>query len=395
MALNWIADGRILKNTVLVFKRGKRLQTFSFALLYILYVAGLIYTSNFDYAWFDLEVKLSLLIFPLIFATAPWPLLSPYQYLTVLWAFVAGCMAGAVIILGHAALNLFSFHNSGSFYYTKLAWYFHTSYLAMYYNFAVGILLLSLLGRKPATLIKILLICGMIIFLVWMIMLLSSKAGIITLALLLISAAFYCWFFLRTFWTGATIIGFGLIIFLSGYLISPVAFSRISATGQVMATDGNINRINPESNADRLVVWSTAVEIIRENLFFGVGTGDVKDALLEGYKKRGAIPALQHKYNAHNQYLQTFITLGIMGILVYIMLLILPAIYAFKNRKYLYLCFLLIFAVNTLTESMFEVQAGVIFYAFFNIVLFSQPAIFSSEALVNAKTGIRFPEPPF
>ncbi|MCX6277144.1 MAG: O-antigen ligase family protein [Bacteroidetes bacterium] len=394
MVLNWMINARIGKNISLLFREKKRLQTLSFALIYILYVAGLLYTSNFDYAWFDLEVKFSLLIFPLIFATTPQPLLSPYQYLSVLWAFVAGCIFGAFIILGHAAFNLFSYNYSGSFYYTKLAWYFHTSYLAMYYNFAISFLLLSLLRERRPTLAKILSIGGMVVFFIWMILLLSSKAGLLTLALILIGASFYCWLILGNFRAGTAIIGIGLLVFLSGYLISPVAFSRISAAEHAIANTGNINRINPESNADRMVVWTTAVEIIGNNFLFGVGTGDVKDALLEGYGKRNAIPALQHKYNAHCQYLQTFITLGITGFLLYILLFTLPAIFALKTKHYLYLAFLLIFAVNTLTESMLEIQAGVIFYAFFNIILFTRTGAFSGEARINAKTGTRFPESP-
>jgi O-antigen ligase len=40
---------------------------FIFFGFYILYVTGMLYTSNFPRGIFDLEVKLSLIIFPLIF----------------------------------------------------------------------------------------------------------------------------------------------------------------------------------------------------------------------------------------------------------------------------------------------------------------------------------------
>jgi hypothetical protein len=64
-------------------------------------------------------------------------------------------------------------------------------------------------------------------------------------------------------------------------------------------------------------------------------------------------------------------TLGLPGIATLLLMLILPMIAAFRNRYFLYFVFLLLFSLNILSESMFEIQAGVIWYAFFNIVLFS------------------------
>ena len=45
-------------------------------------------------------------------------------------------------------------------------------------------------------------------------------------------------------------------------------------------------------------------------------------------------------------------------------------IYAFRKKHLLYLLFLGIIAFNLLVESMFERQAGVVFYALFNSFLF-------------------------
>jgi len=47
-----------------------------------------------------------------------------------------------------------------------------------------------------------------------------------------------------------------------------------------------------------------------------------------------------------------------------------PALIAFKRKDYIYFFFILLFAMSILTESMFENQAGVVFYAFFNALLF-------------------------
>jgi len=65
--LNWLLSGDYIKTLPALFSVKSRRNTLLFAGIYILYVIGLLYTSNFSYAWFDLEVKLSLLIFPLVF----------------------------------------------------------------------------------------------------------------------------------------------------------------------------------------------------------------------------------------------------------------------------------------------------------------------------------------
>jgi O-antigen ligase len=74
--------------------------------------------------------------------------------------------------------------------------------------------------------------------------------------------------------------------------------------------------------------------------------------------------------NAHNQYLQTYIALGIPGILLLMILLAFPGWIAFRRIHFVYFCFLAVFAFNILVESMLEVQAGVIYYAFFNALFF-------------------------
>jgi hypothetical protein len=63
-------------------------------------------------------------------------------------------------------------------------------------------------------------------------------------------------------------------------------------------------------------------------------------------------------------------TLGIAGLFILVLLFLLPGIAAWKKQDFLYLSLLLLVAVNMLTESMFETQSGVVFFAFFNALLF-------------------------
>jgi O-antigen ligase len=253
----------------------------------------------------------------------------------------------------------------------KLAWFFHPSYLSMYYNFAIAVLILKMLKGLNGHFVKSLFMVGLILFLAVMILLLSSKAGVFTLGAIILLAALYSWKKMKSKLTGLLIVGSGVALFGISYWLAPVAFSRISAAGHAVSSQPSSARLQSESNADRMAVWVTAIGILKENYLTGVGTGDVKDALLDGYKKNNMIPAFEHQFNAHNQYLQTFVTLGIGGFLLLVVLMVHPALWAFRNGQVLYFAFLLIFGMNILVESMLEVQAGVVFYAFFNILLFT------------------------
>ena len=76
------------------------------------------------------------------------------------------------------------------------------------------------------------------------------------------------------------------------------------------------------------------------------------------------------RLNAHDQYLQTYIALGIFGTLLLIINLLVPGWFAIRRIHFIYFSFLAVFAFNILFESMLEVQAGVIYYGFFNALLF-------------------------
>jgi O-antigen ligase len=103
---------------------------------------------------------------------------------------------------------------------------------------------------------------------------------------------------------------------------------------------------------------------------FGVGTGDANDILLQSYKSKDYAGILENRLNAHNQYLQTYIAVGIPGFLVLILMLFIPLIQSFRTGNILFLLLLVLVSFNLLFESMFERQAGVVFYAFFNGLFF-------------------------
>lgn len=383
MFLNWLIDGRFVKNLGRLCKEKCRLQIFSFALIYILYLAGMAWSTNSDYGLFDLEVKMSLLIFPLIFSTVPFTNLG-YRN-KIMFAFVAGCAFGSLLLLGHAGWSLLENQAEGAFYYIPLGWHFHPSYLSMYLNLAIVFLMMHYQEERVSKHLRVILTLLILLFLL-MTFLLSSKAGLIALLISVGLVILFSMFNRRSFFPGVTFLGMFITVLLFSYFFAPFAFNRFSAVNPALnEPTEQATRVAPESSADRLAIWNSSLTIIRNNFWFGTGTGDVKDALLHSYSTGKIVPAYRLRLNAHSQYLQTFITLGIVGFLVLVLMLALPAIIAVRRRDMVYLLFLFVFGFNILVESMLEEQAGVVYYAFFNILLFS----------MQKETGKQLPVSPF
>ena len=59
-----------------------------------------------------------------------------------------------------------------------------------------------------------------------------------------------------------------------------------------------------------------------------------------------------------------------MGFLTLLASLLFPAWFAFRQKELLYLLFLALVSFHFLVESMLAKQAGIVFYAFFNTLLF-------------------------
>ena len=91
--------------------------------------------------------------------------------------------------------------------------------------------------------------------------------------------------------------------------------------------------------------------------------------------------AIDNEINAHNMFFETLISVGIIGVLLLLAYFVIPLVLWIKKKKFdmLYCAFLLMIGFNALFESIFEVQLGIIFFCFFNSLLFRED--FVSENL--------------
>lgn len=129
--------------------------------------------------------------------------------------------------------------------------------------------------------------------------------------------------------------------------------------------------INGNSLTMRLYFWGNALKVISQNPFFGVGTGDVQEAMNLAYQESKTPLKREWFKRPHNQFLTATVALGVVGLLLFLFSVFLPFFSIRKHKHSLYLPFFILSVLSFLMEDTLETQAGVTFFAFFNSLFVS------------------------
>lgn len=139
----------------------------------------------------------------------------------------------------------------------------------------------------------------------------------------------------------------------------------------------------PISEHDRWLTWKAAIAAIEEAPILGYGVGDAKDVLVAKYKELG--PAYQnhirHRYNAHNQFLQTWLETGVLG--VFILLFIFTWLAFYMRRSSNEISVFLVLIIALLFESMLVRFNGIVFFSIIIPLLLKKKSILSSRIIRN------------
>ncbi|MCF8296756.1 MAG: O-antigen ligase family protein, partial [Saprospiraceae bacterium] len=384
LILNWIIEGvlnpiqfkRIDIRFKSFFKQKNHTTAISFILLYLMYLTGMLYSANLEYGSLDLGIKLSFVVFPIIFLTINQDFIEEKQYKSIFSAFIIGCFISSIICLANAFYGYITTGKEHLFYYTYLSVFHHPSYLSMYINLCIIILIARIFNKESKfTTLQVISNSLLLFYLFVFVILLTSRSGIIGLILVYFVGIVYLIFVKRKILISIVILlSISLISFYSFKFLSYMS-SRLTTTAEEMSGDKEIDKNSKYYNTNtRLLTWESALEIIKEHPVVGVGTGDARDELTNKYNEKEILPMLKKYLNVHNQFLQTFLTVGIIGFILLALSIIIPFINAIKNRDLILFVFVMLIVLNFAVESMLEVQAGVIFYSFFGILLTQKKA---------------------
>lgn len=119
------------------------------------------------------------------------------------------------------------------------------------------------------------------------------------------------------------------------------------------------------SIVQRFEFWENAYAAFKNNMWLGVGIGDVNDVLLEYYEWRVSYLEKEWRLRAHNQFLTFLLTFGIIGFSIVLFVWIYPLTYKAVRNNYLFMVFYALAMLSFINEDTLETQAGVMFYALF------------------------------
>ncbi|HRG58391.1 MAG TPA: O-antigen ligase family protein [Bacteroidia bacterium] len=366
--LVWIAEGDFHMKWEGI-KNPYALLSISF---YLIHVIGLFYSTNMKAGTFDLEQKLSFLLFPLLF----FGIRIQNELITKITKnYILGSFLALFICCINALIKYYYSHDVEVFFYTQFAVIIHSSYFAMYLCFAVALLLFKpeVLGNSIAKFSLILIFCIGIF-------LLSSKSGLIALGFILLFKLLRNSYLHKNYLFLFVIISISIVVTVGIYKQFPKAFERFTQ----MKSSLTHNESELNTTTSRIIIWKHSVDIIKNNLVFGVGTGDVKDVLKSEYNKQTEGQLIEKQLNAHNQYLQTSIAFGLIGFFILMSILFSVFYHCMKTNTKEGVIFVSLIIFNLLFESMLETQAGVVFIAFFLMLYLSM----STSQLKTKNTNI-------
>lgn len=109
----------------------------------------------------------------------------------------------------------------------------------------------------------------------------------------------------------------------------------------------------------------------KEKYFFGFGLNASQESLVEKYKSYNLYPGFYY-YNYHNQYLQTFSELGIIGFLLLFYIFFCLINHCYNTKNLFLLTFVLLILFVCLTETFLWRQRGMVFFITISLLLYNR-----------------------
>ncbi len=320
-----------------------------------------------------IEVKLSFVLLPFLVFCFNYPTEILKRFVS---SFVSGCLFASVFLIVRALI--YAAKGEPEYLsYSSFSYFMHTAYFSMYLLLALIFIVVFYLKwfSKSKSLVKVSLIFSLVF--ITTIFMCASKIGII--CLLIVAPILVLYRFKFTIKKALFfLLGLALII-IFGAKLFPTTVERFESLTNFDAA--HIDKNSIESTSVRVLIWGEAKEIFLNNFLFGVGVGKANQALSDAYKANGLTGALEKSLNAHNQYLQTCVGMGIAGLILLVAMMAFCIINTIKLKHIIIILFVIIIAINFLVESMLQTSAGVLFFMFFY-------SLFNSHAyqkIVNEK----------
>ena len=329
------------KNTIV----DKRMTLF-YVVIFAYIALRIIGNEDVRYGLRVLERNLPLLLVPLLLL--PNKIKQPKDFYR---SFVLGISLASVIAMLGVGYNQFiAVKEAPTWYFSAIDDYgFHATYMAMYALVAIVMLSERKLFTQTITIAITALLSLFVLFS-------SSRMALIVLLLLLVIKAISSG--KKIFYYGLGLVGVLLIAVFSFSEDFRFKINQLKDFQGFTHYDNN----NYGSVSVRVAKIKASTMLWNENLWFGKGTGDTREALVQKYRSKEieCWPCARERYNSHNQYLNILAAYGVVGLFLFGAWVIYLLVTAWKGNNKLLLGVLFVFLLISLTESILEAQRGVI-----------------------------------
>lgn len=352
-------------------------------LLFLIYaIITFLFSEDLDRGLFVLQKKLPFIIIPIIVGSTE-KIISKKTLRICLLLFSATVTLYSLLAIFKGTILFLS---NGSFpVYHDLSGLI--SYHAIYFSFMVALSLVFVLHyfinliRQASFSLKVLLVVWPL-FLLVMLLLLASK--IILVSVFLLATISIVWQFAKV--KGRF---FALVAVLPASMLLAASVYFFTSAGQRFKTEIESNKevaFQEKYRFDtpftgttiRMTIWRLGYQLVNENKAWiqGLGPGDSQNMLDAEYVIRGIYTGNKNfgdrgylGYNTHNQYFQTIIDIGLIGLAIFFLWLFYFFRFAFKNGNQLLLFILVLFSMFSLSESTLESQRGILPFILFTTLI--------------------------
>ncbi len=357
-------------------------QLFFLPSIFLILLIGQLWTDDLKEGWTIIERNLSLLLLPIAVYGIVTLSEKRSQFLIKGFVWTAFAIAITCLVIAidwsishktmyviprdtHFTYNVFMHHRLTD----PLG--LHAVYLALFIAFCVLALLYQLLKvrlNKAHRLLNL----GLILFFCGFLYLLKSaniSVGFVACVFIMLLAHF------QSLWKSSgliRVIGIFLIVVLITFAAMIVQTKLENFTLSYQMSNLQLSPIGI-----RLSIWDCTWEVIKENWLLGTGTGDAHHQLRLAYERNNFLIGLRDDFNTHNMFLQYWLSNGILAVGLFSAGLFLLIRKALKHKNLLFLSFLILFILFSLTESTLRTQKGLFFFILFAGMFYYRPNLWT------------------
>jgi len=316
-------------------------------LLYVLILLiGFLYSKDLNVAFRVMETSISILLLPLVFSKIN---LSTRYINSIYFYFIMGLFCASLVCIGHSGIRYKAGGDGSVFFFEELTKGigFQPTYMAYYLCFALTVSLYFMYYKKTGASIYIQIGIQILFFVI--LMLTEGRTAYVSMLFI------FSFFILKYIFEDAKVNSQRLTFVMS----------ILFMIGMLAINQYNFNVGSEPINGDyweRLSLWKSAVHA-NVNYLFGVGTGDYKDVLNQYYRTQGMNQYAVESYNSHNQFIQSFFSNGILGLIALMGILARPLYLSFKIQNSLGILIIFPFIIYGMTEVFLGRYQGVVFFA--------------------------------